>query len=76
MKPWHQYTEEGIGELATEALNVAVAHIQDKLGVDTGDFAGLYFTGIRQEAMEAVFKQVGKAKFESFRLNIKCLLLT
>jgi hypothetical protein len=25
--------------------------------METGDFAGLYFSGIRQEAMEAVFKQ-------------------
>ena len=57
MKPWHQYTEEGIAELAAEALNAAVSHIQDKLGVETGDFAGLYFSGIREEAMEAVFKQ-------------------
>jgi hypothetical protein len=57
MKPWHQYTEEGIAELAAEALNVAVAHIQDRLGVETGDFAGLYFSGNREGAMEAIFKQ-------------------
>lgn len=57
MKPWHQYTEEGIAGLAAEALNAAVAHIQDRLGVDTGDFAGLYFSGNREAAMEAIFKQ-------------------
>ncbi len=57
MKPWHQYTEKGIEDLAAEALNVAVAHIQDRLGVDTGDFAGLYFSGTREEALEAIFKQ-------------------
>jgi len=57
MKPWHHRTEEGIAGLAAEALNVAVAHIQDQLGVDTGDFAGLYFSGTREQALEAIFKQ-------------------
>jgi len=57
MKPWRHYTEEGIAGLAAEALNVAVAHIQDQLGVDTGDFAGLYFSGTREQALEAIFKQ-------------------
>ena len=57
MKAWHHYTEEGIYELAAEALNAAVAHIQDRLGVDTGDFAGLYFSGSREIALEAIFKQ-------------------
>lgn len=33
-----------IQSLADDACNVAIAHIQDKLGVKSGDLAGLYFT--------------------------------
>lgn len=36
---------EKMADLANEAANEAIRHIQDKLGVKTGDFAGLYFSG-------------------------------
>lgn len=32
-------------ELAEKALHKACAYIQDKLGQDTGDVAGIFFTG-------------------------------
>lgn len=38
-------TSEQIADLANDAANVAIAHIQEKLGIPTGDFAGLYFSG-------------------------------
>lgn len=34
-----------IHDLAYDALNAAVAVIQEKLGVKTGDTAGIYFSG-------------------------------
>ena len=38
-----------IQTLAENALHEACRHIQDALGVTTGDTAGLYFTGDREE---------------------------
>lgn len=38
-------TNEQMADLANEAGNVAIAYIQEKLGIPTGDFAGLYFSG-------------------------------
>jgi len=45
MKPWQEYTPQGIDDLAEEALDAAVRVIQDRLGVETGDHAGLFFSG-------------------------------
>ena len=45
MKPWHEYTQQGIEDLAREALDAAALCIQDRLGVETGDLAGLFFSG-------------------------------
>jgi len=39
-----QMTNEQIANLANDAANVAIAHIQEKLSIPTGDFAGLYFS--------------------------------
>jgi hypothetical protein len=38
-------TAQEIDDLAREALDAAARLIQDRLGVLTGDLAGLYFTG-------------------------------
>jgi len=40
-----QMTNEQMADLANEAANVAIAHIQKKLDIPTGDFAGLFFSG-------------------------------
>lgn len=40
-------TEDQIRHLAYEALDTAVAHIQHRLGVETGDNAGVFFSGDR-----------------------------
>jgi hypothetical protein len=44
------------GDLAMEALDVAVAHIQDKLGQEYGDTAGIFFTGRNQDVIIEIFK--------------------
>jgi hypothetical protein len=38
---------EQINDLADQALDVAVRHIQDALGVDFGDLAGIVFADNR-----------------------------
>lgn len=48
MKPWQQYTPQGIDDLAEEALNAAVNLIQERLGVEAGDLAGLFFSGLAE----------------------------
>jgi hypothetical protein len=46
--------QQEIETLADEALNEAVRLIQDKLGVQTGDFAGMYFDNDRWKVMQQV----------------------
>jgi hypothetical protein len=42
-------TNQDIQTLAENALHEACRHIQDALGVQTGDTAGLFFTGDRED---------------------------
>ena len=49
MKIWEQYTEDGIKDLAREALDAACLLIQERLGVETGDLAGMFFDDDRVE---------------------------
>jgi hypothetical protein len=42
-------TNQDIQNLAENALHEACRHIQDALGVQTGDTAGMFFTGAREE---------------------------
>ena len=42
-------TNQDIQTLAENALHEACRHIQDALDVTTGDTAGLYFTGDRED---------------------------
>lgn len=37
--------EGAIDDIVDGALTVAIAHIQNQLDVETGDFAAMYFTG-------------------------------
>lgn len=43
--------QEQMTQLADDAANEAVRHIQDKLGIESGDFAGLYFSGNKWEVL-------------------------
>ena len=49
MKIWEQYTEDGIKDLAREALDAACLLIQERLGVATGDLASMFFDDDRVE---------------------------
>lgn len=49
MKIWEQYTEDGIKDLAREALDAACLLIQERLGVATGDLAAMFFDDDRVE---------------------------
>ena len=55
--PHHQtkkQTDTLIDDLAFEALNIAARHIQDALGITTGDFAGVFFSdNITEENLKA-----------------------
>jgi hypothetical protein len=42
--PLKRMTDAQAADLAENAANEAVKHIQDALGVTSGDFAGLYFS--------------------------------
>jgi len=54
MKAWHYMTSEDVSNLAGQALDEACRHIQDVIGIQTGDVAGIYFSGNNKDAIEAV----------------------
>ena len=53
MKP---HTQNEINDLAKSALDVACAFIQEQMNIPTGDLAGLFFSGNRQEIIESIFQ--------------------
>ena len=57
MKAWHYMNEDNVRDLAGDALNVACKHIQDIIGVETGDLAGMYFSGSVQDEIEAALRE-------------------
>jgi len=57
MKAWHYMTNEDVSRLALEALDVACKHIQDTIGVESGDLAGLYFSGENLETVDLVLRR-------------------
>ena len=62
MKPWQEYTQQGIDDLAEEALNAAVKLIQDRLGVEAGDLAGLFFSGRTEDDIKEWLRRYIKAE--------------
>lgn len=65
MKPWQEYTPQGIDDLAEEALNAAVLLIQDRLGVETGDLAGLFFSGLAEHDTKEWLRRYIKAELRN-----------
>jgi hypothetical protein len=66
----HEMTEdEKNAELAFQALNVAALHIQNALGVTTGDLAALFFTGDFEREVCSVFKRYIEAEIRSKRFT-------
>lgn len=49
-------TPREIEDLAEDALNAACLEIQKKLGVESGDVAGLYFSGTEADAVRIIFR--------------------
>lgn len=55
-------THEEINLLADGAANGAVRYIQNKLGIPTGDFAGLYFSDERWNIIVEILEGYIKAE--------------
>lgn len=53
-----------VQDIAEEALNVAIRHIQDDLGVTTGDLAGMFFSGDSFDTIKNVFVEYIQAELE------------
>ena len=49
---------EALRKLSEEALNIAVAHIQNNLGSTDGGYAGLWFDGGKEEKSWETFVDV------------------
>jgi hypothetical protein len=54
---------EQIQQLADDALDAACLHMQNQLGIDDGDVAGIYFSGNVQDAIRQIFE--GYIKMET-----------
>ena len=57
MKAWHYMTQENVQDLADQALNEACRHIQDVIGIQTGDVAGMFFTGENKDLIEEILRE-------------------
>ena len=63
-------TDQQIKELAENALHQACSYMQDAIGVKTGDFAGLYFSGELLDDIHTEFARYIKQEIE-FKEAIK-----
>ena len=57
MKTWHYMTEQDVKNLAEDALNEACRHIQDVIGVETGDLASMFFSGKNQDLIQEILSR-------------------
>jgi hypothetical protein len=57
MKAWHYMNEDNIRDLADQALNEACRHIQEVIGVPTGDLAGMFFSGDNKDLIEEILRE-------------------
>jgi hypothetical protein len=58
------YTKQQIQDLASNALHQACSHIQDALGVKTGDVGGIFFTGEPQDIIESILQDYIKLEIQ------------
>lgn len=65
MKP---YTNNEIQELASSALDIACAFIQEQMNVQTGDLAGLFFTGKPQAIIESIFQDYIRSEIQNMEI--------
>jgi hypothetical protein len=61
--------KKDIQTLAENALHEACRHIQDSLGVQSGDTAGLFFTGNRQDIIETIFQDYIRTEIQFQNLD-------
>lgn len=47
--------EQSINAIAESAINAAVREIQEQLGVETGDLAGIFFSGEVNDRLMCMF---------------------
>ena len=59
------YTQNEINDLAESTLDVACYFIQEQLNVQTGDLAGLFFSGNRKEIVESILKAYIRSEIEA-----------
>ena len=59
------YTNQEINDLAESTLDVACYFIQEQLNVQTGDLAGLFFSGNRKEIVESILKAYIRSEIEA-----------
>ena len=71
MKAWHYMTDEDVRNLAGQALDEACRHIQDVIGVETGDLAGMFFTGENQGVIEEVLREYILLELSTRSANIE-----
>lgn len=57
MKAWHYMTEQDVKNLAEDALNEACRHIQDVIGVETGNLASMFFSGKNQDLIQEILSR-------------------
>jgi hypothetical protein len=50
------YTNQEINDLAESALDIACAFIQEQMNIETGDLAGIFFSGDNQKIIESILK--------------------
>ena len=63
-----------INDLAFEALNKACLHIQETLGIETGDFAGIFFSGIEGERIIDIFSNyISEELADKYQRNMEAL---
>ena len=55
-------TNQEIKDLAENALHQACAHMQDALGVKTGDWASMFFSGECADVIHAIFSDYIKSE--------------
>jgi len=56
--------KEQIQTLAENALHEACRHIQDVLGVKTGDVGGIFFSGEAQDIIESILQDYIKTEIQ------------
>jgi hypothetical protein len=54
--------------LAENALHQACSFMQDALGVKTGDIAGMFFTGEKEDEIQAVFEDYIRTEIQFMEL--------